>query len=105
MDASALDDYLRRHEYQCCGDRSCDCGAMDARAELAALRARVEDLEMIARAFADQRMWRDESRVWFTWAKSCGSTIYMGNADDGLPLLTPEARRALRGENEGKVST
>lgn len=106
MDASALDRVLDCHNAYGAQIAFPATETLDAaREELAALRARVEDLELIAQAFANQRLWRDESRVWFTWAKPCGPTIYMGNADDGLPALTAEARRALRGENEGKVST
>lgn len=95
-----------------------------AREELAALRARVEDLELLWRGSRGgpctvffegpgiAAFGRTPNRWSFQkWNGSHEDPEYTDLCepvpDDGtgLPLLTAEARRALRGENEGKVST
>lgn len=106
MDASALDELLAK-----------DDGRWDpttARAELAALRARVEAAELVMRWLAhpcrtiscsvpfgskDLVWWFDMPGEWR------GMMMRVETDGTGLPLLTAEARRALRGENKGKVST
>lgn len=108
MDASALDlivkplpdDESWTHEFYA-----------QAEAELAALRARVEDLEMIARGFASKLIASAHPMgfgPWLIWDGRLdrpASIVELEIGPDGLPILTAEARRALRGENEGKVST
>ncbi len=78
-----------------------------ARSELAAIRARVEDLELMLRAaFPDE----DEDEAFVTYGTACDlKTAFWlhRNMDDpdpitldrdptGLPILTPEARAFLR---------
>lgn len=62
-----------------------------ARTELAALRRRVEDAEMIARGIVSGDIYRGEITPW--WYED----FKLEAGDDGLPILTPESRAALRG--------
>jgi len=68
-----------------------------ARAELEALRARVADLEMIARKSLDYQgdatLRRHGVRI--VLVPDIGAPIYMADDGTGLPVLTHEARRAL----------
>lgn len=67
--------------------------------ELAALRARVEDLELIARAGIERCVTQAEDDVGTQgWDIEVLGTYHLCPDDGtGLPLLTAEARRALRG--------
>ena len=72
----------------------------EARAELAALRQRAEDAEMIVRAIFDAELNADHPFDWHF--QSDGTISFTGRFvlkfDDvlGLPILTDEAREALR---------
>lgn len=113
MDASALDRVLDCHNAYGAQIAFPATETLDAaREELAALRARVEDLELIARAnltrpARESRILRYSHPEFACAAFWISPPHAMKLQDDGtgLPLLTAEARRALRGENEGKVST
>ena len=114
MDASALDEILNWMDADGYGVPIGTHERKDAaREELAALRARVEDLELIARGFAAGRLIRiafhhtasePHFRIEPDFVRS-GTKIPVNSDGTGLPLLTAEARRALRVDNEGKVST
>jgi hypothetical protein len=72
-----------------------------ARAELAALRRRVEDLELMLCAVRARRLdiWEDEDRatIGYMDADEWQAQVEIRDFDGtGLPLLTDEARAALR---------
>lgn len=93
MDASALDRVLDCHNAYGAQIAFPATETLDAaREELAALRARVEDLELIARAMDLGAMWRYAPGRWMA------DGVRVEDDGSGLPLLTAEARRALRGE-------
>lgn len=93
MDASALDEILNWMDADGYGVPIGTHERKDeAREELAALRARVEDLELIARAMDLGAMWRYAPGRWMA------DGVRVEDDGSGLPLLTAEARRALRGE-------
>ena len=113
MDASALDRVLDCHNAYGAQIAFPATETLDAaREELTALRARVEDLELMLHAeWRGERRWfrRSEDGAWILGRESTGWDLrgepVCPDDGTGLPLLTAEARRALRGENEGKVST
>lgn len=80
-------------------ERDADLIVSDAIAELAALRRRCDDLELIARAAIDPSggvlPLDTPSNRWHLRAKGRRFVLYDDNT--GLPILTAEARKALRG--------
>lgn len=99
MDASALDEILNWMDADGYGVPIGTHERKDeAREELAALRARVEDLELIARHAlrTSPNDYRLSDGTW-RFADSRG-VVRLPDDGTGLPLLTAEARRALRGE-------
>lgn len=113
MDASALDEVLDNEYARLNGETLRHLDGMGsrkkrvvaARAELAALRARVEDLELMLHAeWRGERRWfrRSEDGAWMLGRESTGWDLrgepICPDDGTGLPLLTAEARRALRGE-------
>lgn len=75
----------------------CSCDLEAARTELAALRRRAEDAEMMLRAFASGDWLLDESEEgMFLWQPDDGIHIRIDKDASGLPIITDEAREALK---------
>lgn len=70
----------------------------ETRKERDALRERVEDLELMLRAALRGDFIDTKPQGWMVWPSEQGDPIDFDDDGTGLPLLTPEARAALRGE-------